>query len=93
MYVFELATFPGAPITQMIEEGKPQPLSDSLYRWYGFLFAMAVRGPVLRWASRFIHRNGLFKSNSTVFNILLYSIYGIERANKWMAKAFLKARR
>lgn len=72
LVLFRLVPFEGTPIKKLIEVNQPEMLPVNIQKWYGYLYAMAVKSSFYRAASRFIFEKGWFKNNIAV----LAAIFG-----------------
>jgi len=86
MFVFKLVPFTGTPIFRMIKDSNVEPLPDKIHKWYGFLYTMAVKGPVFRGECKVIHKSKLFRSSLFVFPILFFPSFLMLHFKKLLRK-------
>lgn len=70
LVLLKLVPFPGSPIDKMIKNAKVVALPDKTQKWYGYLYAMALKGAVYRSMSKVILKNGWLKKHLFVFAML-----------------------
>lgn len=70
LVLFRLVPFEGTPIKRMIQAAQPEMLPVNLQKWYGYLYAMAVKSSLYRAISRFIYKKGWFRNNAVVLTAI-----------------------
>lgn len=70
LVLFKLVPFSGTPIKRMIDERDPQMLPENTQKWYGFLYAMAVKSRNFRSLGKIIYNQGLLTNNISMMAIM-----------------------
>jgi len=68
--VFKLVAFPQTPLARMLEEKKPSPLPEHIYRWYDYLYCLVVRGPWSRKLAKLVHRQQILQKHPSLLALL-----------------------
>lgn len=60
VFIYKLQPFPGSPLSKMIDELKPIPLSKRICKWYAMLHSLSLKSPFHRKMAKIIHKYNLF---------------------------------
>lgn len=86
LVLFRLVPFEGTPIRKMILEKEPEMLPQNIQKWYGYLYAMAVKSKYYRILSRFIYENSLFKKKVMFLAAIFVPTFIGLHFNRYMKK-------
>jgi len=86
LVLFRLVPFEGTPIMRMIEKQKPEMLPDNIQKWYGYLYAMAMKSGFYRSLSKFIFKNKLFKDSIYMMTSVFIPVFIGLHITKFMKK-------
>ena len=66
LVLFRLVPFEGTPIKRMLNANAPEMLPVNVQKWYGYLYAMALKSNLYRRISRVIYRQKLFRNRISI---------------------------